>query len=208
MLLIGLLATVANAADFSVADMPCARVEAPSLVVNTNNVPWPFKGHAAKLVIEAQAQADAHAEECTRLLTVASSTAEQDEHTGLALEVAVVNGQSVSFDGRKATLITADAAIAHELPNGAFGGYGGYGTSGSNVAGLVHARNLGFLQGQDGAVSVGGGSAKSAPSPKSKKSAAEVTADEELAKAKAAAKAEAERKARAEAAKAAAAAGS
>ncbi len=205
MFLFGILATVANAAEFSVADMPCARAEAPSLVVNTANVPWPFKAAAAKLVLEAQAQADAHAQECTRLLTVASSTAAQDEAAATIGTIAVSDGKSVSFDGRKAVAITSDAAIAHELPNGAFGGYGGYGASGGNVAGLVHARNLGFLQGQDSAVSVGGGSAKSAPS-KAKKSA-ETAADAELAKAKAAAKADAERKARAEAAKAAAAAG-
>lgn len=206
MLLIGILATVANAADFSVGDMPCARRETPVFVTDaTKNVQWPFKTVAARLAMEAKAQADAHAEECTRLLTVASSTAAQDEHAGLALEVAVVNGQSVSFDGRKAVLITADAAVAHEMPNGAFGGYGvngGYRSSDD----LVIAQTLGFFAGQNGVGTVSGGSTKSAPKPK--KSEAEIVADAELAKAKAAAKAEAERKARAEAARAAAAAGS
>ena len=207
MLLFGFLATVANAADFSVADMPCARVEAPSLAVNTGNVPWPFKGHAAKLVMKAKAQADAHAEECTRLLTVAASTAAQDEAAATIGTIAVSDGKSVSFDGRKAVAVTSDAAIAHELPAGAFGGYGGYGMSGSYRTSddLVIAQTLGFFAGQQGVGTVSGGT-KSVPKPK--KTGAETAADAELAKAKAAAKAEAERKARAEAARAAAAAGS
>ncbi len=203
MLLFGILATVANAGDFSPADMPCARAEAPSLVVNTASVPWPFKGHAARLVMESKAQADAHAERCTELLTVAVSTAAQDEAAAVIGTIAVADGKSVSFDGRRAVAVTADAAMAHELPNGAFGygpRLGGYGSVSS--VDLVTVQNLGFLQGQNslGTVS-GGGSAKSTP-PKSKKSEDEIQADAAAAKAKA----EAERKARVEAAKAAAAA--
>lgn len=199
MLLFGILATVANAADFSVGDMPCAKAEAPALTVDTKNVPWPFKGHAARLVMESKAQADAHAERCTELLTVAASTAAQDEAAAVIGTIAVSDGKSVSFDGRRAVAVTGNAADMHELPNGAFGGYGvsGYRTSDD----LVIAQTLGFFAGQHGVGTVsGGGSAKASPAPK--KSGADLAADAELAKAKA----EAERAARVKAAKAAAAA--
>ncbi len=228
MLAILILLSLAKADDFTAANMPCAHptsaaldavylppVDGYDMDANkgttsslTASVPWPNKLAAAKLVLESKKLEYKHAEKCTELLTVAVSTAAQDEAAAVIGTIAVADGKPVSFDGRKAVAVTGSAADMHELPNGPFGNggtrLGGYGSA--TGIDLVTVQNLGFLQGQNslGTVS-GGGSAKSAP-PKSKKTDAERAAEAEMAKAKAAAQAEAERAARVEAAKAAAAA--
>lgn len=199
------LATLAYAdetPDFTLAQLPCAQAQTPVLTVDTAKVPWPFKAKAAKLVLAAKAQADAHTEKCTELLTAAHHTAAQDEAAGMIGTVAVAGGKDVSFDGRKAIVVTGNAATAHELP-GFYGGarLGGYGQQGSDY---TTVGNLAFLAGQGStATIVSGGTVKAEPSAKA---AAKVDpAEAEKARAAAAAKAEVERKARAAAAKAAAA---
>lgn len=203
------LATLAYAdetPDFTLAQLPCAQAQTPVLTVDTAKVPWPFKAKAAKLVLTAKAQDYAHAEECTRLLTAAASTAAQDEAAGMIGTVAVAGGKDVSFDGRKAIVVTGNAATAHELPDAAFYGtrLGGYGQQGS-VVDYTTVGNLAFLAGQQTPVAVVSGTG-TAKAKSSAKAAPKVDpAEAEKARAAAAAKAEAERKARAAAAKAAAA---
>lgn len=200
------LATLAYAdetPDFTLAQLPCAQAQTPVLTVDTAKVPWPFKAKAAKLVLAAKAQADAHTEKCTELLTAAHHTAAQDEAAGMIGTVAVAGGKDVSFDGRKAIVVTGNAATAHELP-GFYGGarLGGYGQQGSDY---TTVGNLAFLAGQQTPVAVVSGTG-TAKAKSSAKAAPKVDpAEAEKARAAAAAKAEAERKARAAAAKAAAA---
>ncbi len=188
------LITGAFAEDYGTGNLPCANVDAPAPVVLVAKTRWPFRAITAQINERHERLAYQHIEECSRI--AAASLDNQAVHNSAyrIANVAVQKGQPVVLDVENGRVVTADAAVAHELPASAFGGYGYGGGYYDSEPGSTIGRDMAFINSQFGVdvSNVRGMSGHGGGSSKAKKAADEkAKADAEAAAAKTAADANA-----------------